>query len=92
MPAEISCFRSSSSVGNIARDPLASEGTALTAAPVNSATASSGARVVCVSATENLRFEYAGSPSATATSHYVASGERLWLKANVRSIFSVRTA
>jgi hypothetical protein len=94
MTIEISYFRSNGTIANIVRDPLSSESIAITASPVSSAStgAPTGALVLSLTATEAARFEYAVSPSATATSHYVAAGERLWMQVTGRNVFSLRTA
>jgi len=94
MPIEISYFRSNGTIAEIARDPLATESIAITATPVASAfnAAPVGAKVLSIVATEAARFEYGLNPAATATSHYLSAGERLWLEITPRATFSLRTA
>ena len=67
---------------------------AITATPVLSGATPDGQKILSVIGTEAFRYEYSnlGRAAATATSNYVAAGERLWLVARRGFQFSLRTA
>ncbi len=95
MTLEISHFRTVATNGPVAQEPIfgASQSLSLTSSPAAATPSPSNAQVISISATEAARFEYTSDGTAvTATSNYVAVGERLWFKASPGWVLSARTA
>lgn len=94
MTVEISYFQRAAGGGlPIARDPFSSESVSITSTPALSGATPDDMTAVSMIGTEPFRYEYTrdGSTGVTATSHYVATGERMWITPRSRGKFSLRT-
>jgi len=96
MTVEISYFSGFATGGRpVAGHPQTSESVAITGAATASGATPDATEVVRITGTEPFRYEYKRlngvAVSATATSHYVSSGQEVWLAAKPQHTFSLRT-
>jgi hypothetical protein len=78
MPLEITYWTGTFKDAPVPEGDISSESRSLSASSAQSAAAPTGAAIVSIYATEAARFAVGTNPTATSTSAYIASGERLW--------------
>ncbi len=78
MPLQITYW--SGAAGNVpaAGTDVSSEALTISGTSAQSGAAPTGCSLVSIYATENARFEVGSNPTASATSAYIGSGERIW--------------
>lgn len=78
MPLQITYWAGTAGNAPAAGVDLSSEALTISGTSAQSGVAPSNASLVSIYATENARFAVGSNPTASATSAYVASGERIW--------------
>jgi len=78
MPLQITYWNGTGSQGTFAGGDISSEALSISGTSAQSGAAPSNSSIVSIYATENARFAVGSNPTASATSAYIASGERIW--------------
>lgn len=94
MTVEISYFDERATNGlQVAANPTTSQSVTISSTATLSDATPDGKTAVSLIGTEAFRYAYTGpASSVSATGHYVAAGERMWLTPRSGWKFSLRTA
>ena len=78
MPLQITYWTGTAGNAPAAGTDISSEALTISGTSAQSGAAPSNSALVSIYATENARFAVGSNPTASATSAYIASGERIW--------------